>query len=657
MSVTMALVDACIRSSPRRCHVDRAGVILLTGRLARAALPVVLVCAAPLTAANEDSASQIEEIVVIESLLAADAVAVGDQTSILGEELHRIGPQDVEQLFKRLPGISVLRGGGPGGVSEVFLRGAESNFTAVIIDGMRLNNPSNTRGGSYDFSMLGIEGVSRIDIASGTMSAIFGSDAMAGVVQIESAWSVPGSVDVFAETGDARQWRLGAGTSADLGHSANFAVNVAAREAGEAVEGSSLTSSSLRSRVAGTWFRDDPWTLNTRYSQRSRTSFPEVSGGPQWARSRELDTADGEEIGLSFSGTSNPRDNWSAELSVNWIQLRDEAFTPAVAPGVLDGLPGFTSSTTYRRSQITWVNRYRPGPRTITAFGLDWVNEDGWDDGGVDFGFAVVPSDYSLDRSTASAFFELGHRGSGGTTVNLAVRGDDHDSDRRVSAKFGISQDLGLSGGRIWARLATGFKLPSFFALGNPLFGNPDLVPETVKSIEAGYSQTAASGRVIGISLFSNRYSGLVDFDFETFKNINKGRIDVDGIELRADFPLADNLRLAADISRNKISSDSGPLRRRPELTGGATVHWVLGEIVQLNVAVRYVGSRLITSVPTGDVVDDGYTYLDATLNLEFSQTNSVWLSVDNATASDYQDAPGFPSPGAQVRIGFRVGL
>ena len=104
------------------------------------------------------------------------------QVTVERAELEAMMPAAPEQLLQRLPGVSVYRPGGPGGVSEIFLRGAESNFTAVYVDGVRLNNPANTRGGSFDFSTLAVNEIERMDIGMGAMSAIYGSDAMAGVI-------------------------------------------------------------------------------------------------------------------------------------------------------------------------------------------------------------------------------------------------------------------------------------------------------------------------------------------------------------------------------------------------------------------------------------------------------------------------------------------
>ncbi len=106
--------------------------------------------------ASGQAASQapIDEVVTVETRLDVDRFDFGESVSVSSADLESIRPVDAENLFRLVSGFSVSRPGGPGGISEVFLRGAESNFTAVYVDGVRLNDPPNTRGGSFDFSSL-----------------------------------------------------------------------------------------------------------------------------------------------------------------------------------------------------------------------------------------------------------------------------------------------------------------------------------------------------------------------------------------------------------------------------------------------------------------------------------------------------------------------
>ncbi len=607
--------------------------------------------------ASDDEDTILEEVHVLGTWLPETRAAEGQQVSVDAEALRRSQPADPEQLLARLPGVSVSRAGGAGGVSEVFLRGAESNFTAVVVDGMRLNDPANTRGGAFDFSTLASSEIERIDIATGAMSAVYGPDAMAGVIRVETRFADAGEGWVDAELGTDHGWRAGASLGGAVGGT-GVALRATREEAGDAVEGASLDLTTLAARLNGTLGAAIDWRLVLRAADRQRTSFPEVSGGPEYAVLRELETGDGQEFGGSLRVNTEHSDLWSSEWLASWSQIEDDIKTPAVAPGVLDGQPAFTSDTDYRRGELRWVNRLALGDANAPALalGLAFIDEDGSDDGVVDLGPVVLPNGWTLDRETLSAFAELGGRWGNGWTANVAVRGDHTEGDTKVSGKIGLGHD-NVVGGQAWVRAANGFKLPSFFALGNPLYGNPDLEPETVRSIEAGWDRDINDTFSIGLALFASRYQDLVDFDFENFTNVNRGEIDIRGIELRGSWQISPDWRLDADLVNADIDSDDGPLRRRPETTGGLGLAWAPDGPWSLAASARYVGERLITSIPTGDVTDDTYWLLDGTLRYGSTDGWSAWAALDNALDEDWQDAPGFPAPGRRLRVGVELGF
>ncbi len=606
---------------------------------------------ASLAPAPAAAATPIEEVVAVETRLDADRFDIGEAVAVGVAYLSTVVPSDSEQLLQRLSGFSVSRPGGPGGVSEVFLRGAESNFTAVYVDGVRLNDPANTRGGSFDFASLGIFDVERIDVSAGAMSAIYGADAMAGVVFVRSAWAEPGMPKLFLEAGSVDSWRVGAQASFALGDDTEWGVRASSLDGGNEIDGSTLRLDSLGTRLVGSFANGGSWGLNLRHVARDRSSFPEVSGGPELAVNRELESANGDTLSLAAEGSWTFTNAWESDVYFNVSRIRDDSVVPAVAPGLLDGQPAFSTITRYERAQLLWVNRLDLRPDLNLATGIDVVAEDGSDDGSVDLGFALAPNAYAMDRTTTSAFAELGKRWNEHLTTTVAARWDRYEGDERLSGKFGVTRTVSNSGHRIWARLANGFKLPSFFALGNPLFGNPALVPEKVRSAEVGYTHALDDGHIV-LSVFDSRYDNLVDFDFETFTNVNRGRIDVRGIEVRAELGITPTMTLLADAMLSDISSPSGPLRRRPERTGGVGLNWAISERWNLNATARYVGARLTTSIPTGDVDASGFALLGVTARYERLPTQSFWISLDNALDEDYQDAPGFPSPGARVRFG-----
>jgi outer membrane cobalamin receptor len=422
-------------------------------------------------------------------------------------------------------------------------------------------------------------------------------------------------------------------------------------EGSDEIEGSSLRVGTWAMRLTGTPSNDSPWDVGVRHVKRERSSFPEVSGGPELATNRDVETGDGDELSINGRGSWTMSDKWQSEIQVSATRLRDDVRVPAVASGALDGQPAFSIDAEYRRAQILWLNKFTVSDDTQVVAGIDTVDETGSDQGDVDLQFAVLPNSYELDRSVVSAFAEIGTQWNPGVTTAMAVRWDQFGGDGRLSGKIGLTREFSPAGSRVWARIASGFKLPSFFALGNPLYGNPGLRPETVRSAEIGYTHVTDNRSQLSVSAFSSRYDNLVDFDFESFRNVNRGRVDIDGIEFRSGIEVSPTIRLHFDVTVLDIASESGTLRRRPKRTGGLGLQWTPASSWHVDISARYSGSRLITSIPTGDVEDDGFALLSASIR-HTRERGDLWIAIDNALDTRYQDAPGFPSPGTRVRIG-----
>ena len=155
------------RKSPR----TRNGLdldIFLSGAMAASALP------APQP-----------EIVVTGSRVATTPDDIAANVTVLEREDFDVEkPAKLADVLRRVAGVHVDQVGGRGGTGSLYLRGADPNYTLVLVDGVRVNDPTNARGGSFDFSTLDVADVERVEIARGPYSAVYGGDALAGVINI-----------------------------------------------------------------------------------------------------------------------------------------------------------------------------------------------------------------------------------------------------------------------------------------------------------------------------------------------------------------------------------------------------------------------------------------------------------------------------------------
>src|SRR4051794_35777443 len=153
------------------------------------------------------------EIVVTGSRVATPADDIAANVTVLRREDFEVEkPTRLSDLLRRVAGIHIDQVGGRGGTGSLYLRGADPNYTLVLIDGVRVNDPTNARGGSFDFAALDVADVERVEIARGPYSAVYGGDALAGVINIVTRHAprekTTASLDAMAGAYDTREISL-----------------------------------------------------------------------------------------------------------------------------------------------------------------------------------------------------------------------------------------------------------------------------------------------------------------------------------------------------------------------------------------------------------------------------------------------------------------
>src|SRR3954470_15006040 len=163
------------------------------------------------------------EIVVTGSRVAAPPEELGANVTVLSRgDFDVQKPAKLADILRRVAGIHIDQVGGRGGTGSLYMRGADPNYTLVLVDGVRVNDPTNARGGSFDFSTFDIADVERVEIARGPYSAVYGGDALAGVINIVTRHAAreqtQGSIDAAAGAFDTREFSLNAGGPAGNGN-------------------------------------------------------------------------------------------------------------------------------------------------------------------------------------------------------------------------------------------------------------------------------------------------------------------------------------------------------------------------------------------------------------------------------------------------------
>jgi vitamin B12 transporter len=607
-----------------------------------------------------------DEFLELESTLVTGVYSPAESSSLTGtvtvldlESLQLLNTRSVSGALKTVPGIQVEELGGPGGLAAVSIRGGEANFTLVLLDGVAINDPTNTRGGGVDFSRLDSASVERIEVVRGPQSSIYGSNALAGVVNIISRRATAGhQQQLRASWGedDFNRYRLSAsGVEGEFRYSFDWTD----RDSGEPVPGSMLESDESRVRLGWQPGDSHEFEIGFRTLAGHSSSYPQQSGGPIFAASDVLELSDFKDEVLDA--------NWRWQVTPQWVSLvktdRFEHKEDYNSPGIIPftAVPPNGSETQFVRRQTQWVNTVIFDERYWMNVGADHRREEGESIGYLEFSGFALPTDFELDRDSVGLFTDIQASISENLRLHGSMRHDDfEDFSSETTLKLGVGYQFNTTIG-LFANWGEGFKLPSFFALGHPLVGNPDLDPETAESWDLGLRWEPSDLWSVQGVYFDNNYRDLVDFDSELFTNVNRNQVKSSGVELELNWQPQQDLNVLAQVTYTdiEVKNSSVPLLGRPQWRAGAAVDWQVLPSWRAAVTYQWTGKQYSSSLHTGEsVIDelDSYTIVNCNVRWRLSEHLSFDLAADNLLDERYANAVGFIAPGLSLRLGFTLG-
>ena len=195
---------------------------------------------------SEAAATQIETVTVTGTRISVNDNPVNGLTTVITREMiESRADENIIDLLRGQSGVHVAQAGGRGGIASVQLRGGDPNFTLVLVDGVKVNDPTNARGGSFDFSALPLAQIERIEIIRGAQSSVYGSDGLGGVVSISTREpsTAGGSVDVAL--GESGFRRTSVSLSSSLTDTSQFNVTTASEDDGDMPVGNAFSNDSL----------------------------------------------------------------------------------------------------------------------------------------------------------------------------------------------------------------------------------------------------------------------------------------------------------------------------------------------------------------------------------------------------------------------------
>ena len=590
----------------------------------------------------------------------------GSNVSVMdADAIQARNPSSVVDLLRDFPGLFVQQSGGRGSVVSVFTRGAKPNFTLVLLDGVKTNDPTNTRGGSYDFSTLDLNDISRVEFVRGPASAVYGSDAVGGVINIISRRGGEHlEAGLKAEGGSFDYARIAGHISGPIG-AATGNLGLSYTDNGMPVAGSSLKGTSVDGALELPQIAGTAVNFNGRYSGSIATSFPDSSGGPRLAVRRSLDHRDIHEAVFGAHALRDMTGWWNMALDYGFYQRGSDANSPGVAPSAQTptGIPANGDKARFTRSAITWTNRLVPLPGLDAALGVDMQAEHGVDDGYLQFGPSRIPTHFALNRTLWAGFAQTRYQFTPAFTLSASGRYDDTGKTNHFSPQLRADYQVSDWGTQFQLSWAKAYKLPSFYALGNPIVGDPALKPEEAENLEGGFTQQLWGSGRWKVQAYATNYRDLIDFRPGAVpKLINLSTVHVRGFETSLELTAETGMgvltvipRLSYTNARNQATGTS--LRDVPSWLAGASLVWKPDPAWDVSFDMHHVGGMVDNAVPSGDVNLRGHTRSDLEIAYRVLPDFTLNLGVDNLFDEYYEDAVGFPAPGAIVRGGISASL
>ena len=603
--------------------------------------------------------------------VAVDVVASA-VTVIGGAELRAQGVRSVAEALRHVPGVAVVETGSFGGQTSLFLRGGESDYVKVLLDGV----PLNQAGGGLDLADLTTDNVDRIEVVRGPGSVLYGSDAMTGVIQI------------FTRMGQGAP-RVGAELRAGTYGTTDGAVELSGGGPG--------VSYSVRASRFGS---DGLYPRNNQY--RNAVVSARVRVAPDARTDANLSYRYGDDVyhfptdekGLpadsnKFSGERGP----TLSLAVGRVlgaglearvegSLREARLLFVDDPDSPGEDGAFWSRDYVRRARGGVLLTWRPRGAALAA-GVDYEDERQRGRSEFSASYGTFPDSIAVRRWTAGYYAQALLGTTGPVAVTLGARVDDNSQfGGHATFRAGATWRLDANT-RFRATIGTGFKEPTFFENFASGFvrGNPNLDPERSRSWEAGLEHTLPGGRVsFAVTYFDQRFRDLIEFTFAPPPGepnyFNVAGATADGAEAAVSATLAPGVAVGVrytylDTRVEEAGLDGGadglfvagqPLLRRPVHTVAPQLAAALGDRARVTVGARWVGERddLDFRRPEGDrrVTIPAYARVSLAAEYDLRRPAVVLTArLENALNDGSPELAGFRSRGRTVLVGGRVAL
>lgn len=624
-------------------------------------------------AAGAEAANAVRRLVVTGSRAPTEGVGVAQAITVLDRaEIERSQAILLPDLLTRTPGVSLSRNGGPGGVTALRIRGAESDQTLVVVDGVKLTDAA-APGAGYNFANLLTGDAARVEVLRGAQSTLWGSQAIGGVVHVVSAAPTePLQGDLAVEGGDYQTayirgglggrserllWRIGGGYYTTDG--------VSAFDGGAEDDGFQHTGLNGRLQVDLTEQASLDLRATWSYGRAQVDGYP----APAYA------FADTAAYGVTDERIGYAGLNFAlldGRLRNRLAYARTEVDRQSYDPGLAVDL---TFDTRAETDRYEYQGAFAISETWQTIFGLER------EETGIAIAspsvFNPTPTAQVASARLDSAYLQVQGEAAPGLSLTLGVRADDHETfGGKALGQAAAAWALNDGATILRASFGQGFKAPSLYQLYSE-YGNLALEPEAADAWDLGVEQRLLDGALrLSATWFQRETTNQIDYvscftapgdplcaapgggtRFGYYDNI--ARTEAQGLELEGE-ALAGPLRFEAnytwtDATNEAVGSPSQGKRlaRRPEHQGYMAGTWEATSGGSATVAVRHVGEAFDNAANTSRL--EARTLLDLRAAWPVRENTEVYGRVENVFDEQTPSTAGYGELGRAAYVGVRA--
>ncbi|WP_321364625.1 TonB-dependent receptor domain-containing protein [uncultured Celeribacter sp.] len=589
----------------------------------------------PLAALAQDAGEiyTLDEIVVSGSLTPIAKSDTGATVETVDSDETGATAQSVSDVLSALPGVSMSRDGGVGASTTLRIRGLSSNYIGVRINGIDVTDVAGPQV-QYDFGGLLSYGISSIEVLKGSQSALYGSEAIAGLVSIDTLSGEPGLSTTF-EAGSY-------GT-----YSAGVSNKIESDTGSLAFTLSHFKTDGFSSQASNS--EDDGFEETTlTFGLEQDVSDSITLGLTGLYRDSDLDydafddvyaTASHEEKGLR-GYVRIAGDVVTHEISASMFNA-DRTYIADTNVWGGGFFPKDETDYTSRRKEFNYLGSTDLSALTTLTFGADYVEEK----------YSSASGAYGSSggkNHTASLKGELLIEPTAGLNFSAALRYDDHsDFGEHISGRLAAAWEFAPE----WtarAVLGTGFRAPSLYELFGP-YGNSGLKEETSQSAEFGLERRFGDLGFVKGTLFYTEIDDRIDWEGLGYNQV-EGTTVSKGLELSGQYALSDAISLFGNYTYTSAKTEDARAARVPRHDLVVGVDAVLSDRINGQLMVQHVADVL-----DGSEKLDDYTLFNASLSYDLTDKVQLYLRADNLTDEDYETVSGYNTPGRSAYLGLKA--